>query len=59
MENGNILIEEKKAGMVSDYLQSRILHLPDEYTRLLNPHIYKVGISPALFKLRNELIELL
>lgn len=58
MEHGKILIEEKTAGMVADYLKSRLMQLPDEYTRLLNPHLYKVGISPGLLRLRNRLIDL-
>ena len=39
----------------SRYRQERLSHLPDEYKRLEYPHIYKVGISPALHDLRNTL----
>ena len=55
MEHGKILIEKRAAGETAEYLQSRIIHLPDEHTRLLNPHIYKVGISPGLYKLITEM----
>jgi len=55
MGHGKILIEKRAVGEVAEYLQSRIMHLPGEHTRLLNPHIYKVGISPALYKLITEI----
>jgi len=55
MEHGKIIIEKRAAVEAAEYLQSRIKHLPGEHTRLLNPHIYKVGISPGLYKLINEL----
>ena len=55
MEHGKILIEKRAAGEVAAYLHSRIMKLPGEHTRLLNPHIYKVGISPGLYKLITEM----
>jgi nicotinate phosphoribosyltransferase len=55
MEHGKIIIEKRAAVEAAEYLQSRIKQLPGEHTRLLNPHIYKVGISPGLYKLINEM----
>ncbi len=38
------------------YFNKRLQHLPAEYKRLENPHIYKVGLSTGLNELREELI---
>jgi nicotinate phosphoribosyltransferase len=39
------------------YLKTRLEKLPDEYKRLENPHIYKVGLSTRLNDLRDDLIQ--
>ena len=38
-----------------EYLMSRSALLPAEHKRFIMPHIYKVGISKALFELREQL----
>ncbi len=37
------------------YVQRRLAFLPVEYKRFENPHIYKVGISKKLMKLRDDM----
>ena len=41
---------------ISQYRKSRLAKVPPEILRLENPHIYKVGVSRALFDLRHSLI---
>jgi nicotinate phosphoribosyltransferase len=38
-----------------EYLMARSALLPTEHTRFIMPHIYKVGISQALFTMREQL----
>lgn len=40
---------------INNFLQSRAAHLPEEHKRFIMPHIYKVGISANLLKLRDDL----
>jgi len=42
---------------IQDYVKRHMKHLPDEYKRFLNPHIYRVGLSEKLFDLRQKLIQ--
>lgn len=55
MENGKLLIEKQPLKKIAEYSQARLALLPAEYKRFRNPHQYKVGISPQLKELRNEL----
>jgi nicotinate phosphoribosyltransferase len=55
--NGEIIIEPKTVQQISEYNELRFSQLPDEHKRFEFPHIYKVGISPELLKLRDELIK--
>ena len=57
MENGEIAIENKSVMEISEYARHRLSLLPGEHKRFENPHIYKVGISENLYKLREQLIE--
>ncbi len=40
----------------ADYAQQRLASLSPEHKRFENPHVYKVGISPALLQLRGNLM---
>lgn len=42
--------------LVRKKAQSEIHSLPDEYRRLRNPHIYEVGLSPRLGRIKARLI---
>ncbi len=57
MENGKITIPGKTPYEIADFVLHRFSLLPDEHKRFEYPHIYKVGISPSLMKLRDEEVE--
>ncbi len=42
---------------IAEYSRREFNILPDEYKRFENPHIYKVGLSSKLIRLRNNLIK--
>ncbi len=58
-----VMREGKRCGTLSsaresaNYLQKRKKLLPEEHKRFENPHVYKVGISTSLQKLRDQLID--
>ncbi len=56
IENGKIIAVEKSISEISDYRKFRISQLPDEHKRFEYPHLYKVGLSQNLMKLRDKLI---
>jgi nicotinate phosphoribosyltransferase len=55
-ENGNTLIPDKRPGEIYGFLKERIARLPVEHQRFIRPHLYKVGISGDLLKLRNDIM---
>jgi len=55
MENGKSLLENYHPNDIATFVQKRLQHLPEEHKRFNNPHIYKVGISDSLHKLRSDL----
>lgn len=57
MTGGQISTEKKSPEEVNAYVRARLSSLPEEHLRFENPHIYKVGISQSLLKLRDQLIE--
>lgn len=57
MEKGEVLIDKAPLNILSDFCRQRLRKLPDEYKRFQFPHVYKVGISPALKSLRDALRE--
>ncbi|MFP4662801.1 MAG: nicotinate phosphoribosyltransferase [Bacteroidales bacterium] len=57
MEHGKRLKAGERLDEIAEFSQSQLKKLPDEYKRFTNPHIYKIGISKALQKERNKLIE--
>lgn len=56
MENNEILLPASSVQEIADYSQHRLDLLPTEYKRLDNPHIYKIGLSPALKEIRDKII---
>lgn len=56
VENGKVMVKEKSISEISDYRKYRISQLPDEHKRFEYPHLYKVGLSESLMKLRDEII---
>lgn len=55
-DDGKILIENKTISQIAEYNEYRFSLLPEEHKRFEFPHIYKVGVSPELLKLRDNLI---
>ncbi|CDZ77586.1 Nicotinate phosphoribosyltransferase pncB2 [Legionella massiliensis] len=56
MENGQALSPVKTLSEIAQYSQQRLSHLPVEYKRITNPHIYKIGLSEELNLRRAQLI---
>lgn len=55
MDNGKITIKRKSVNEIADFSAHRLSKLSIEFKRFDNPHVYKVGISPELMNLRDEL----
>lgn len=55
MEGGRVLEAKKSLHEIAAFSRERLHLLPFEYKRFENPHTYKVGISDAIQKLRNDL----
>lgn len=55
MENGELSKPTLKANDVREKVIYNLSKLPDEYKRFEFPHIYKVGLSENLLRLRDEL----
>lgn len=56
-DKGEILINLPSATECYRYLTERAAQLPEEHKRFIMPHIFKVGISEKLVKMRNGLAE--
>lgn len=57
VEHGEVVLMNKTVQQIAEYNEFRFSQLPDEHKRFEFPHIYKVGISPELRKLRDELMK--
>jgi len=55
MENGRILKPSPSLQEMSDYCAGQLTCLPEGCLRLINPHVYKVGVSQRLLDLRAHL----
>jgi nicotinate phosphoribosyltransferase len=55
MDQGQILHPTPALDTMADYCADQLQSMPDGSLRLVNPHIYKVGISERLLKLRERL----
>jgi len=55
MENGQILQPAPSLMEMADYCENQLKYLPEGSLRLINPHVYKVGISKRLLDLREKL----
>lgn len=55
VEKGKPKIKIEDAETIREKVKDNLLRLPSEYKRFEYPHIYKVGISEKLMKLRDEL----
>ncbi len=57
MENGKRVNSKKSLEEIAAFTQNQLQKLPNEYKRFDNPHIYKVGLSESLHRLRTQLIK--
>lgn len=57
MKNGKLTMPLPSVQKSADYCRQELSKLTQEYKRFENPHIYKVGLSSNLLKLRNKLIK--
>lgn len=57
MKNGKVTISIPTVHESAHYCKQELSKLTQEYKRFENPHIYKVGLSSKLLKLRNGLIK--
>ncbi|MCA1753001.1 MAG: nicotinate phosphoribosyltransferase, partial [Flavobacteriales bacterium] len=57
MENGKRTRPPMSVTEIAAFSKGKVDELPDEYKRFDNPHIYKVGLSKALKKQRDQLIK--
>lgn len=56
MKKGQQITSKTPVSEIASYKCQRLSMLPDEHKRFENPHIYKVGLSERLMKLRNKMI---
>ncbi len=56
-DKGELILNNKTLKEISEYSSYRFALLPDEHKRFEFPHIYKVGLSPKLKMLRDDLIK--
>ncbi|NPA37188.1 MAG: nicotinate phosphoribosyltransferase [Chlorobi bacterium] len=57
MEQGQIKIPVIPVQEIAEYTKKRLNKLDDSHKRFENPHVYKVGISKKLMKLRDNVKE--
>ncbi len=57
VENGKLVYNFPSLEEVREFSLERFSHLPSEFKRFVNPHIYRVGLSQKLYSLRHSLIE--
>lgn len=54
MEGGAVLVDRPSPQQSAEYARSRLACLPEEHKRFRNPHVYKVGLSEEMRRLRDE-----
>lgn len=57
LENGTVIHSQKSINEFSGYRKESLSKLSGEHKRFDNPHIYKVGITPKLLNLRDQLLD--
>jgi nicotinate phosphoribosyltransferase len=55
MDKGKILQKPPTLEQMANYCKGQLRNMPEGCLRLINPHLYKVGISERLRSLRNNL----
>ncbi len=57
VKRGKVVRKFSAISEIRAYAKSRLAQLPEEHKRFYYPHIYRVGISPRLFRLKEKLIK--
>lgn len=57
LENGRTLSPSRNVSRSAEYARERLSLLPPEHARFEYPHEYKVGLSPRLHDLRDQLLD--
>jgi nicotinate phosphoribosyltransferase len=57
MENGEIIMPFLSVAEIAQFVRERLALLPPEHKRFEYPHIYKVGISKKLLRLRDSIVK--
>jgi nicotinate phosphoribosyltransferase len=57
MEDGEILHAAPTLDEMANYCAGQLRSLPEGCLRLINPHVYKVGVSERLLDLRDQLLK--
>jgi nicotinate phosphoribosyltransferase len=57
MENGEIIMPFLSVAEIARFARERLALLPPEHKRFEYPHIYKVGISKKLLRLRDSIVK--
>lgn len=57
IDNGAVVEAVNEISDISDYRKLSLSKLSGEHKRFDNPHIYKVGVTPRLLNLRDQLLE--
>lgn len=57
VNNGEVRETVNDVPDISDYRRQSLSKLSEEHKRFDNPHIYKVGITPGLLNLRDQLLD--
>lgn len=57
MRKGRLVRKKQPAARVRAFVKDRLKQLPDEHQRFYYPHIYRVGVSRRLFRLKEKLVQ--
>ena len=57
MDKGNIIRREADVNAIRAYARQRLARVPEEHRRFEMPHVYKVGLSPRLAEMRDEVVK--
>jgi nicotinate phosphoribosyltransferase len=56
MQEGKVMMPKQTPYEIASYVQGRLALLPEEHKRFEYPHIYKVGASEGILKIRDKLV---
>ena len=57
VNTGEIVYDFPSLEKIRNHRKEQLAHLHESYKRLLNPHTYKVGVTPKLWKQKEEILK--